>query len=169
MLVCNFPYLIHVSRLTEEMHHDHRLGARRDLLLYLGGVEIETCRIDVGKDDARADLERTGRRGDEGVGGHDDFIYSLSRTGGLRWAFRVEGDVDAPPMLDADGTLYVGCDDGRLYALAGNAEEAAPEAESTDAGVQAVPSATPAAPAAAPGAAAADDDEDAPVTAAGSD
>jgi outer membrane protein assembly factor BamB len=52
-------------------------------------------------------------------GGHDDFIYSLSRTGGLRWAFHVEGDVDAPPTLDADGTLYVGCDDGRLYALAG--------------------------------------------------
>ncbi|MCB9628274.1 MAG: PQQ-like beta-propeller repeat protein [Sandaracinaceae bacterium] len=102
-------------------------------------------------------------------GGHDDFIYSLSRTGGLRWAFRVEGDVDAPPMLDADGTLYVGCDDGRLYALAGNAEEAAPEAESTDAGVQAVPSATPAAPASTPGAAPADDDEGTPGAAAGSD
>jgi len=74
-------------------------------------------------------------------GGHDDFIYSLSRTGALRWAFRVEGDVDAPPMLDADGALYVGCDDGRLYALEGNgpvpavdAGVAAPGVASSDAG-----------------------------------
>lgn len=63
-------------------------------------------------------------------GGHDDFVYSLSRTGALRWAFRVEGDVDAPPMLDADGTLYIGCDDGRLYAI-----ERSPSAADVDAGV----------------------------------
>ena len=69
-------------------------------------------------------------------GAHDDFIYSLSRTGGLRWAFRVEGDVDAPPMLDADGALYVGCDDGRLYALEGDGP-----APAADAGVAAAASA----------------------------
>ena len=67
-------------------------------------------------------------------GGHDDFIYSLSRTGALRWAFHVEGDVDAPPMLDADGTLYVGCDDGRLYAL-----ERSPLGVAEDAGTASAP------------------------------
>lgn len=52
------------------------------------------------------------------VGGHDDYVYGLSPGGELRWAHAVTGDVDAPPSLGPDGVLYVGADDGKLYALA---------------------------------------------------
>ena len=50
-------------------------------------------------------------------GGHDDYVYALSPAGQLRWAHPVDGDVDAPPALGVDGVLYVGSDDGRLYAI----------------------------------------------------
>jgi hypothetical protein len=29
------------------------------------------------------------------------------------------GDVDSSPLLASDGTIYVGCDDRKLYALRG--------------------------------------------------
>ena len=50
-------------------------------------------------------------------GSFDDFIYALERDGSLAWTYRVPGDVDAPPILLHDGTLVVGCDDGKVYAL----------------------------------------------------
>jgi outer membrane protein assembly factor BamB len=51
------------------------------------------------------------------VGAHDDYLYSLSPSGQLRWIFETDGDIDASPVIAPDGTLYVGSDDGRLYAL----------------------------------------------------
>lgn len=51
------------------------------------------------------------------IGAHDDYLYSLSPDGHLRWALETEGDVDSSAALAADGTLYVGSDDRFLYAV----------------------------------------------------
>ena len=50
-------------------------------------------------------------------GGHDEFVYSLSAQGALRWVHPVGGAVDASPILTADGTLVIGGDDGVLRAI----------------------------------------------------
>ena len=54
---------------------------------------------------------------------------------GLAWSFDLGSDrgVEATPLV-ADGTLYVGCDDGRLYALAGSPAGEVPDAGVDDAG-----------------------------------
>lgn len=51
-------------------------------------------------------------------GAHDDFLYSISREGELRWIHRTGGDIDSAPTLTPEGLLLVGCDDGYLYAIA---------------------------------------------------
>jgi outer membrane protein assembly factor BamB len=35
----------------------------------------------------------------------------------LRWSVELGGDVDSSPVLGPDGTIYVGADDRKLYAL----------------------------------------------------
>jgi outer membrane protein assembly factor BamB len=55
-------------------------------------------------------------------GAHDDYVYSLTGRGELRWLFRTEGDVDSPPVLGADGRLYVGSDDRSLRAIEDDTE-----------------------------------------------
>lgn len=52
-------------------------------------------------------------------GAHDGYVYSLSPSGALRWIFRARDDVDASPVLAPDGTLVVGAENRRLYALGG--------------------------------------------------
>lgn len=42
-----------------------------------------------------------------------------THAGELRWTFATGGTVNSSPALGAGGTLYVGSDDGRLYALDG--------------------------------------------------
>jgi outer membrane protein assembly factor BamB len=37
--------------------------------------------------------------------------------GTLRWKFKTAGPVDSSPAIGADGTIYVGADDGNLYAV----------------------------------------------------
>lgn len=59
-------------------------------------------------------------------GAPDDFVYSLTPQGRLRWIHRTGGDVDAAPILTPEGVLLVGCDDGFLYAIAD--ERRAPDA-----------------------------------------
>jgi outer membrane protein assembly factor BamB len=53
------------------------------------------------------------------VGAHDDYVYSLTSRGTLRWIFATRGDVDSSPVIAPDGTLYVGSDDNELYAIRG--------------------------------------------------
>ncbi len=65
-------------------------------------------------------------------GAQDDFVYSLSREGAIRWIHRTGGDIDSTPILTADGVLVIGCDDGFLYALAERGEE--PDGGSADGG-----------------------------------
>lgn len=50
-------------------------------------------------------------------GAQDDSVYALDSAGKLLWTFPTRGDVDAPMVLGPSGVLYVGSDDGRLYAL----------------------------------------------------
>jgi outer membrane protein assembly factor BamB len=50
-------------------------------------------------------------------GAHDDLVYALDAAGRLLWTFPTGGDVDAPLAIGPGGVLYVGSDDGHLYAL----------------------------------------------------
>ncbi len=51
------------------------------------------------------------------LGGRDHTITCLSPEGTLVWQYKTDGQVDSSPVLGPDGTLYVGCDDKRLYAF----------------------------------------------------
>ena len=51
------------------------------------------------------------------VGTQDDHVYVLEPDGRLRWYLAFDGDVDAAPVIGADGTMYVGGDDRALRAL----------------------------------------------------
>ena len=50
-------------------------------------------------------------------GGRDKKIYCLSPDGQQIWSYETGDHVDSGPVLGPDGTLYVGSDDGRLYAF----------------------------------------------------
>jgi outer membrane protein assembly factor BamB len=50
-------------------------------------------------------------------GSQDDHVYALGAGGDTLWTFPTGGDVDAPITLLSDGTVVVGSDDGRVYAL----------------------------------------------------
>jgi outer membrane protein assembly factor BamB len=51
-------------------------------------------------------------------GGRDKHVYCLSPQGELVWRHETGDQVDSGPALGPDGTLYVGSDDGRMYAFA---------------------------------------------------
>lgn len=78
-------------------------------------------------------------------GAQDDFLYSITPRGTLRWVFRLGGDIDAAPILTPEGVLLVGCDDGYLYAVGDAPAQAGADAGRHDrdagpnAGSQAVP------------------------------
>ncbi|HLT35278.1 MAG TPA: PQQ-binding-like beta-propeller repeat protein, partial [Enhygromyxa sp.] len=51
-------------------------------------------------------------------GGQDGFVTSLdAKTGELRWQHGVRADVDGSGVIGPDGELFIGADDGRIYAL----------------------------------------------------
>jgi len=43
--------------------------------------------------------------------------YVGAQTPTLQWAFETGGGVDSSPAIAADGTIYVGSDDGKLYSI----------------------------------------------------
>ena len=48
----------------------------------------------------------------------DDAFYALdARTGEKKWVFRTSADFDGTAAIGDDGTIYVGSDDRKLYAL----------------------------------------------------
>jgi outer membrane protein assembly factor BamB len=51
------------------------------------------------------------------IGTPDDAVYLLARDGHVDARIAMPADVDTPPILIADGTLVVGCDDGDVYVL----------------------------------------------------
>lgn len=76
---------------------------------------------------------RTKARGDVGVwtapvidregsvyfGTRTGAVHGFSATGRRLFTLHTGGTVDANPALGADGTLYIGSEDGRLYAIGG--------------------------------------------------
>jgi outer membrane protein assembly factor BamB len=50
-------------------------------------------------------------------GSQDDQVYAVDAEGRKLWSFGAGADVDAPVTLLSDGTVIVGSDDGRVYAL----------------------------------------------------
>jgi outer membrane protein assembly factor BamB len=44
-------------------------------------------------------------------------IPSQAQDGTQKWVFPTGGDVSSSPAIDSDGTIYVGSDDGKLYAI----------------------------------------------------
>jgi outer membrane protein assembly factor BamB len=51
------------------------------------------------------------------VGTRDGVLHALREDGSVAWDFRSQGPFAAEPLVDGD-TVYAGCNDGRLYALA---------------------------------------------------
>ncbi len=51
-------------------------------------------------------------------GGQDGFVTALdAKTGEQRWQYTVRADVDGSGVIGPDGELFIGADDGRIYAL----------------------------------------------------
>jgi len=51
-------------------------------------------------------------------GGQDGFVTALDAdTGAQRWQYTVRADVDGSGVIGPDGALFIGADDGRIYAL----------------------------------------------------
>ncbi|MEX1368601.1 MAG: PQQ-binding-like beta-propeller repeat protein [Nannocystaceae bacterium] len=44
-------------------------------------------------------------------------VVALDHEGTLRWELELSADVDGSPVRGADGTIYVGADDGSMHAL----------------------------------------------------
>ena len=50
---------------------------------------------------------------------HQGGLTKSLEPGTLIWEFEAEGDVSSSPAIGSDGTVYVGSDDKKLYALNG--------------------------------------------------
>jgi len=50
-------------------------------------------------------------------GSRDHHVYCLDPNGSLVWKYKTGDQVDAGPILGDNGTLYIGSDDGRIYAF----------------------------------------------------
>ena len=50
-------------------------------------------------------------------------MYALTPQGQLKWSFATGDDAYSSPAVGADGTVYVGSDDGKLYALKDQRED----------------------------------------------
>lgn len=44
-------------------------------------------------------------------------LIAFTREGAPKWSFERADAIESSPAVGADGTVYVGCDDGKLYAL----------------------------------------------------
>jgi len=51
------------------------------------------------------------------VGSQDDHLYAVSPEGEVLWDRNMGQDIDSSVAFGPGGTLYVGVDDGGVYAL----------------------------------------------------
>jgi outer membrane protein assembly factor BamB len=54
------------------------------------------------------------------VGSQDDRVHAVAADGKRLWSVQLGGDVDSSVVVGPDGSLYVGSDDGMVYALGGS-------------------------------------------------
>ncbi len=47
----------------------------------------------------------------------DHNVYALNPDGSLLWSYSTGGKVESSPAIGADGTVYIGSDDRKLYAF----------------------------------------------------
>src|SRR6266581_703619 len=55
-------------------------------------------------------------RGNVVVGARDGLLRALSDKGNVLWELKAAGPFEAAPRVEG-GTVYAGCDDGKLYAV----------------------------------------------------
>jgi outer membrane protein assembly factor BamB len=51
------------------------------------------------------------------VGSGDHCLYAINPEGTLKWTCKTGDWVDSSPAIGPDGTVYVGSEDGYLYAI----------------------------------------------------
>ena len=73
VLVGNRLQLVQPRRIAEHMHGHDGLGARRDLALHVGRVQIERA-VDLRQDRNRPRIDDRRDAGNEGVSGHNDLV-----------------------------------------------------------------------------------------------
>jgi outer membrane protein assembly factor BamB len=50
-------------------------------------------------------------------GSLDGKLYAVEPSGALRWKLDLGGGIESSPAVGIGGTIYVGCNDGKLYAI----------------------------------------------------
>ena len=50
-------------------------------------------------------------------GSHDNKLYAINPDGTKKWEFVTGDGIDSSPSIGTDGTIYVGSDDKKLYAI----------------------------------------------------
>jgi len=51
------------------------------------------------------------------VGSHDKYLYAINADGTDAWSFPTGGAISSSPAIGSDGTIYVGSNDNKLYAI----------------------------------------------------
>jgi outer membrane protein assembly factor BamB len=51
------------------------------------------------------------------IGSDDSYVWAINPNGTKKWRFRTNGNVESSPIIDVDGTVYIGSLDGNVYAL----------------------------------------------------
>jgi len=53
----------------------------------------------------------------------DNKLYALDgKSGAKKWEFETGGSVDSSPAIGTDGTLYIGSNNGKVYAIRTNSK-----------------------------------------------
>ena len=50
-------------------------------------------------------------------GSRDKKLYAFNPDGNVKWIFETGDAIESSPTIDADGTIYIGSNDGKLYAI----------------------------------------------------
>lgn len=56
-------------------------------------------------------------------GSENGSVHAIDQDASLRWSFATGGFVKSSPVVAGDGVIYVGSDDGKLYALKGSLDD----------------------------------------------
>jgi outer membrane protein assembly factor BamB len=51
------------------------------------------------------------------VASDDHNVYAINPNGSQKWKFATGGAVFSSPTIGSDGTIYVGSNDGNVYAI----------------------------------------------------